>query len=468
MKKLLAVALTLSAVTALSACGSKPIDVEVLEDFTKDVTIEFTHVSGDDTTLKAIYEEVKEDFEKEFPRVTVNLTYVEGSYNGLIDHIENSIIKENQPNVTIGYPGNFIEYAAGYQGTAVANLDQFIEHETHGLTDEDIKDFKDAGFWAEGQSYDAEGTTYSLPFGKSSEAFYVNAYIAKQGMTALGKETTDAAIKTQVATWDGVFELAKALKELNNSAIPYEMHHDTSANLAITIFQQFKGVYLSQENKFDFTNDSLNTVSKEAVQYLKDNQEYIQLRDGNNYGSGVIADASKTPTAWANIGSTSCQNYYASVTDLLILPVPQMTTSSTDTTYNQYAYLQGPSLCLLSNTDQDENLAAWIFMKYLTAAETSSKIAMASGYMPVRASCYDAGSIFDTWLKKSTDESKIDAQEACKVAMSQIDWYSPDPVFVGSDSGRDEAGVLINNALGTSGMTVAQAFAKAKENLELI
>ncbi len=508
MKKLLTLALTIGAASTLSACGAKAIEVKVLDEFTegKNVTITFAHVSDDDS----VYEALATEFETKYPNVTVKLHYVDGSYSALSTYIEDSIIDQKQPNITIGYANNFVEYMEGYKGTAVAELNQFMDHEKWGFSDADMKDFEDAGFWNDNDVYDDEGTIYSLSLSKSTEALYIDStYLTlindnKEEAGYTGDDLTTA----DVATWDGVFKVCTYLEKLNkstaplnnwdfkNSEIPFEIHHDTPANFALTIFGQNNAAYLSQ-GSFDFVDDSKNTSSKAAIQsVVAENASYIKPRSGSTYGSSLLStyvdteedddgeeyDVTTLPSVWANIGSSSPRTYYSKVSNIEVLNVPQMTTDTNSTDYTQWSVLQGPSMCLLANEDQDENLAAWLFMKHLTDTASSTKIALNSGYMPVRQTSFESTE-FTAWLNSTTGEEYADeaktiknegyhanynpvAIAACRVGMAQSSTYYGLPVFIGSNEARNEAGDIVSNVL--SGKTVAEAFKIAKENLALI
>lgn len=462
MKKLLALALSLGAVSALTACGGTPGAVEVLDEFTTTdtINISFAHVSGyvyGSTTerlpMALAYERAVESFEKQYPNINVELEYIEGSYTGLYDYIEGSIITKKQPNITIGYSNNFVEYnAVG----AVASLNDFMDHSKWGLSDDDITDFKATGFWAENDCYDSKGTMYSMSLAKSAEAMYVR----KDLVEAAGFTLDD------LATWDGVAKVGAELKATNalDNDTPFQLYHDTAANYALTLFGQTGAPYITTDGGMPFIDDSKNADSKKALEdHALAYKDYILLRDtsasSSSYGSAML----ESNMVWGNIGSTSCQTYYDKIetvipgAELAILPIPQVSIDKED----HYAVLQGPSMAMLKSEDANENLAAWLFMQHLTTSDVNTDIAVSSGYMPVRGSSYDTAEF------KAFEATNTNAVKALAAARSQSHAYKSTPAFIGSNEARTQAGVILLNVF-LNGKTLDEAFKIAKEALYLI
>lgn len=453
MKKLLLLALSVSAAVSLTACGSSYADVEIIDAFTgEDVTIEFWHVS-DDVNGVSPYQAYKDSFEALYPNVTVNLVYNSGSYSGLTTNIENAITTKKVPNVAIGYSNNFVEYNVA---NVVVPLDDFISDSKWGLTAEDLADYKGTGFWDDGSSYDEDGTVYSMSLAKSSEAMYVRKDLVD--LTSVGIN--------ELTTWDKVFEVCKQLEALNVASIPYEMHHDTPANFALTLFGQSGAAYTSLAGELLFVDDAKNSTSKAIInEIVVDNADYIMPRAGSTYGSAQM----ENNNVWMNIGSTSCRSYYDKIStenagaELVVLPVPQYTNNTTD----HYAVLQGPSMAMFKADNVEEYLASWLFMKHITNTENAAAIAMDTGYMPVRVSSQNTTE-FKAFLAKANDPMSEDYNKAraCSAALSQSYAYQGTPAFLGSNEARTQAGNIISNIL-DSGYTLDQAFATAKENLLL-
>lgn len=444
MKKILLLALSVSAISTLSACGSSIVDMEVIEEFSGEkVEIEFWHVSGDVNGVSP-YQTYVDSFTTEYPNISVTLVNKDGDYGKLNDAINLSITDGSMPNVSIGYPANFIEYN---KANVVAPLDNFIEHDKWGLSTTDLEDFQDTGFWDEGASYDEVGTIYSMPLAKSAEAMYIRGDLVKKA----GYELSD------LTTWEKIFEVSKKLETMGET---YKFNHDDPQNFAVTLLGQSGAAFTSLENGIEFVDDSKNSGSKDIInEIIYQNKSYMNIREDWTYGSALL----ESNNVWMSIGGTTCRTWYDGISDLEILPIPQYSTNEEEA----YAVLQGPSMALFISENQEENLATWLFMKHLTNTENSSNYAISTGYIPVRVSSQNTTE-FKAFLACATDSTSeyYNKARACSVAISQSYAYQATPAFSGSNDARTEAGNMIANIVNRN-YTVDEAFNKAKENLFL-
>ncbi len=455
MKKLLLLALSISAVGTLTACGSSVVDMEVLDEFSGDkVSIEFWHVSPDVNGVSP-YQSYADSFMEEYSNISVTLVNQNGDYGKLNDAINLSITDNSMPNIAIGYPANFIEYN---QANVVAPLDNFIEHSKWGLSAEDLKDYQDTGFWDEGTLYDTYGTTYSMPLAKGSEAMYIRGDLVEKA----GYQLSD------LTTWEKVFEVSKKLESMGET---YKFNHDDPQNFAVTLLGQSGAAFTSLENGIEFVDDSRNSGSKSIIdEIIYQNKSYMNIREDYTYGSALL----KSNSVWMSVSSSTCRNYYdteynsdgsikAEVTDLEIIPIPQYSTNAEEA----YAVLQGPSMAMFISDNQEENLASWLFMKHLTNTENSSDYAISTGYVPVRVSSQSTEE-FKAFLACSDDPSSeyYNRARACNVVISQSSMLQATPAFIGSNDARNEAGNMIANIVNRN-YEVEAAFKTAKDNLFL-
>ena len=177
MKKIFLLFLALTAAVSLAACGGERTGTEAARlvewyelsedaalDTTQNITITFWHRMG--AQSQALVQDWIEEFETIYPNITVIEEKAAGDYTALSDKIALAIPAGNQPDIAESYPDHIARYAAAKAPLALNN---FINNPNIGFTEEEIADFL-PGLWAEGQSYDNEGTILSLPFTKSSEA----------------------------------------------------------------------------------------------------------------------------------------------------------------------------------------------------------------------------------------------------------------------------------------------------------
>src|SRR5690606_17099109 len=135
-------------------------------------------------------------------------------------------------------------------------LNNFINHPTLGFSQAELDDFLPS-LWAEGASYDTEGTILSLPFTKSSEGFFYN----KTYFETHGYDVPE--------TWDEVFAIAADIKLREPNAIPFG--YDSEDNLFITGSKQWDAPYTGYNAETGRGEVQFNNAdSKTMVKYFKD------------------------------------------------------------------------------------------------------------------------------------------------------------------------------------------------------
>src|SRR5690554_2158457 len=222
MKKILSFITIVTFAVLLVACGGdraggpagKLVEwYELADDADYDgsaVTIKFWHRMGDANS--AMIGKWIEEFNEIYPNITVDDFKAANDYDSLANTIALNITTGNYPDISESYPDHIARYA---QSDALLALNNFIDHPIIGLTEEQQNDFL-PGLWAEGVSYDDEGTRLSMPFSKSTEAFFYNATYFEQH---------DYEVPT---TWDEVFEIAEDIKSREPNSIPFG--YDSSDN----------------------------------------------------------------------------------------------------------------------------------------------------------------------------------------------------------------------------------------------
>jgi ABC-type glycerol-3-phosphate transport system substrate-binding protein len=96
--------------------------------------------------------------------------------------------------------------------------------------------------------------------------------------------------------------------------------------------------------------------------------------------------------------------------------------------------------------NEQRQLYAWKFMKYLTGAEVNGDLCISSeqGYVPVRNSAYETNDFLD--YLDDPDQPAI--VKNTKVVKNDIDGhYIEQPYFPGSSTARDQVGAVVTAAL---------------------
>lgn len=116
---------------------------------------------------------------------------------------------------------------------------------------------------------------------------------------------------------------------------------------------------------------------------------------------------------------------------------------------------QGPSLTFFKKSDEKQNVASFLFYKFLTNTENSARLAKQTSYFPIRNSSYETETIKNILAKSNNvvDENtsysdKVSTYSAQTFSLgskytSENRWYNS-PVFDLSAKCRTAVGNIIN------------------------
>ena len=474
MKRIIALLLMAVMLLSLAACGGSgsgngagnKIDVNELDNLTQppqkvstgydgsEVTITFAHTMG--AKLQAVLERGIVEFNKMYPNITIEHSSY-GGWKDIAGLINTEIIGGTQPNIAYCYPDHVATYNKAW---ATITLDEFINSqivveradgttEAMGLTQEQIADLQAGGFYAEGAVY-GDGLMYTLPMSKSTEVLYYNKTFF---------EKNNLSVPTN---WEEMEALCKAIKDIDPACIP--LGYDSEDNMFITMCEQYGYDYTSAsgDEKFLFNNDNCKIFVKEFREWYQ--AGYITTEElFGAYTSGLFTELDPTkPHSYMCVGSSGGASYQIpdnGAFEVGVAPIPQVSND------NKKVISQGPSLCMLRGTEQ-ENAAAWLFMKYLvTDVAFQTDFSATSGYMPVLASAQENEG-YKAYLDSADGYNNLTAL-VVKVGLEQTDRYFTSPAFVGSSKAREEVGVLLANCMSAKTTDVDtminEAFQKAYE-----
>ena len=419
MKKLISMLLVLMMVLS---CASALADLNTDGYDGSAVTITFYHIINKDNQLEVLNNAIAE-FNKEYPNITINAENA-GSYNDILKRISEEINGGNQPNITFCYADHVAEYN---KAGAVQTLDELINNPVVGLTDEQKADFVE-GYYNEGMSF-GDGLMYTLPFYKSTEVLYYDAtFFAANGLTV-------------PTTWDEVEEVCAKIKEIDPKSIP--LGYDSEGNWFITMTEQYGSDYTSAtEPHYLFDNDTNKAFVKKFNEWYQ--KGYVTTAGlYGAYTSGLFTSTDET-RCYMCIGSSAGATYQRPAKDadgnypfeVGITTIPQADPE------NRKVISQGPSLCIFKKANEQEVIASWLFVKYLTTnVDFQAEFSMASGYVPVIKSVAD-NEVYADFLAKADGGNYISALSA-KVCLEQQDAYYTSPAFNGSSTARDEVAALL-------------------------
>lgn len=419
--------------------------------------ITFWHSFTTEPTVKALTHAI-ESFEKDYPYIDVE-EVSKGGYDNLKSAVTLEIPTSNTPDVVIGYPDHFSEYIAG---EVLVPIEKYIQSKDKEIGIADMDDFYPS--YMEEVTSLIEGHTFGLPFNKSTEVLSYNKTFFDAHHLEVPK-TWDEVRTVSQQVYDIVGDVMKTEDKIDTvSGLDfskcdfdkfYPMSWDAAANQFITIVQQWGGTYTELESfdrgviKFD------SAEGKAAVQWFKD-----------MYTDHLFAPPAVWEQQYANkagffqfimsIGSSAGAQYYAAAPyEVGVAAVPYK-----DEKHKQVIQ-QGTNVAMLSNNSDEERLASWLFMKYLTSAEINAEFALAAGYYPVRKSG-TASQIYQDFLHSEPETpaaaSTIGAAKVnAEIYLTSHESYFS-PAFIGSSEVRNVVGTIMP-AVTVTGQSVDDVFA---------
>lgn len=454
MKKFLMLLVVLGSLFAIASCGGNPTpkpeeEINVVPlDTNKEISIEFWHAMGQ--VNQEIIARIIENFQTRYPNIKVTQVSL-GDYTTLRDTITNGIAADEIPTVAQTYPDHVALYI---DGTVARGLDPYInstleqtlangETERIGLAKSEQEQYID-GFWAEGTVYDSKGTMYSVPFNKSTEVLYYNKTMFDKYGWSVPK------------TWDDVANISEKFKETSEykelqkegkAVAGFTSYFDES--LFLTLTKQWGGEYTKFENGkgvYAFNNNK----SKAAIRWYKEQSDKGNLKTTTFFGTNYSSDAFKAGQIVMTLGSSAGASYNVPSDgsfEVGVAAYPQKDLN------NPQVIQQGTNVTLFKRQDAQEELAGWLFMKFLTNYESALDWCTSTSYFPIRKDVLNSDDYQNHISGKMVDGDgniiyKPTTQNlAQKVGLEQQDWFYTSIAFRGSSKARDEVATLVQSVL---------------------
>jgi len=345
----------------LTSCGPPPVDVS-------GVVVQFWHVYGEaDPRNEAILAIVDEfNASNEFD-ITVE-ALDQGTYNDLEDKVNAGIQSGDTPHIAQAYTSALNNWATV---DMVVDLSQFVSDKEHGLTEDEIADIY-PGVYNLGVT--ADGVRLGWPLSQSANAMVYN-FTWAQELGFDSPPTSPEELKEQLCA---AAEANLTDDDPDNDSGTGMVWFPSTSNL-LSFIHAFGGDILND----DGTAYEFNTPEvKAAVMYvneLRDADCTFETEDYPNPEQGLRL-------ALITLSSTSGLKYYGyafadagNETDVWgFLPFP-----GPDGGQGTDAYIQ--TIGVLKSTPEQE-LASWLFIKYLTAPANQATWIEASGYLPTQYS----------------------------------------------------------------------------------
>lgn len=290
-----------------------------------------------------------------------------GGYGDIYSKMINGIAGGVVPNLVVGYQNQAGAYMLA---DGLVDIEPYVLDPEYGLTAEEKADYIEGIY---NSDYNAQFDNKRLGFApnRSMEVLYYNAdWLAELGYDA------------PPTTWEEFKEMAIAATDEAAGTYGYAISTDASNVFAMAISRGGDG-FLNDDAEYDFSSDAI-ADSFAAIKELYDVGAAHKIAeaygDQTDFGNGKVL---------FTMGSTSGLYYYGAAVDSnengafewSVAPIPHTTSTPVMDMY-------GASVSI-PQTTPEQQLAAWIFIKYLTSPEPQAEWAAASGYFPVRQSARD-------------------------------------------------------------------------------
>lgn len=463
MKKLLALILALTLALSLAACSSSPSNADsnpdaqsgteedpqlaaaiksVLED-KNDVTVVFW--TGTGAANYPFLEEMVNAFMEEYPNITVELSS-QGAIGDLTDKLTQNIVSGTTPTLSNLSPSTFPEYI---DAGAIVDLAPFYNHSTIGYTEEEKADFFQ-NYLDEAESFGGEGTLYGFPTNKKTANIlvYNKTYFDQQGWSA-------------PATWDEVVTYAKAIYE--DTGMPGFSYDTSYADDAFkNISQQYGSPFITEDGTIDIDNDA----SRSALNFYKENMDagYFTLpalmpsAGGNNSSNGFVNEE-----CYMFVGASAGISYAipkadaAKVFEVGVAPVPQVDGGT------PIYYSKGEDYCVFSNATLEEQVAAWLLIRYLSDPVNNVNWYINTGNLPIRQSTMELEE-YKAFLESSVSDPGYYMAQAVNAVLETQDQMSFERITPNSSALSEACGTMWSSVM-IGGADIEEALATAVSSI---
>ena len=478
---------------------------------TDPVAIELWHSNG--ATIEAALNRYALEFQELYPNVTVTITKNGNNYDELRENMVNAIRGGVIPNIVQNYPDHVMEYI---DNNGVISMTPYIYNPIHGfdplVEEESFLDIL-LSYRRENSQYTNDGEYYSLPFNKSTEVMIYNKTMFDiliadgvitevpntwQELFALGPDLMaikdgvidDITAQLNLSTTLSLHKTPEEIQAIKNNFVP--ITYDSPANAFITLTRQWGGQYTGIDSARNGVVLFDNAQTRDMLSYFFDNRDNPFTLPGK-WGTEYASDAFKLGQTAVTFGSTGGARYNTPsvvngefVFEFGVMPMPY----NEDMPLNRTAIQQGTNMSITTAGNDQQKLASWLFLKFLTSKDIQLDFALETGYSPVRNSVYGE-EIYDLfrqgkevyfnattqeWVATSNSASgeMLMKSYAANAAAQQANFLFYDQAFIGSSTARAEVEiaferVILGSLEGTTKQQIIDsAIAAAVANTERI
>jgi len=286
--------------------------------------------------------------------------------------VTGSVLVNQVPDIFMTYPDYF--YSLKDIGIA-ASLDDFINDSTYGLNMSDyvtsyINDSKQVG----------NGSLYSLPFMRYSYiTLYNKAKFDNAGITV----PSDG-----ILTWDDLDAWADILVDPNyvsgsndDSTCQYLLDYEVPYHQFISSSLMWDAPYVQAGEVLAIDNATTISMLTAIQSRFTDHTFFTPAMVQQVYASDLFSNGDICMITTGIPSIPYVANYNIDF-DMGLLSDPQYDGD------NVMVYASGPDIGISTYSTTTEQLASWLFVRYMTSADVSAQFAMISNYNPVQYDSY--------------------------------------------------------------------------------
>ena len=365
MKKTLNILLVVAMVFAFVAVLGNQAPVEAQMDLSGEVVTYWHVFPADDPQgewINALIEEFNQTNEY---GITVE-GFDQGSYNDIASKMTAGIQSGDLPNLAMGYTNNIAEWASV---GVMADMNQFVNDADYGLSEEVLADFYpgvlDAGV-------NADGELIAYPLSQSERVLIYNYTWAQElGFDSAPANTEE--LKAQLCAAAAANDAIGGDYAGTGGLVYYPSLEDY-----MTFFNAFGGQSVLDDGvTYDFSSDA----AVAAAEYINDLRDSGCTMQTESYPNPEQAQRKTLITQSSSAGIKYYGYAFADEANEDVwgpIPVVGPNGEQVVTSYQQ--------MIGMVNVSPEANLAAWIFLNYLTSPENQASWIEVSGYFPTRVS----------------------------------------------------------------------------------
>lgn len=411
------------------------------------VPVEISFWTGLGTANYTLMENIVAAFQTKYPNIKVELSN-QGPTGELTAKLTQNIVAQTTPTISHVAPATFYEYV---KNGAIIDLAPYYNNTKIGYSDAQKSSFYPY-YMDQVESYGPEGTMFGFPsIMKSTDVLIYNKTLFDQHGWSAPK------------TWDEAAEYSKIIyEETGTAGLSFDggAYPETAFK---TLSQQWGSPYIIGEGNVDIDNDA----SRAALEFYKTNLDkgYFTLAAlmpsaSGGYGSkGFLMEEcymAVNPAA----GVSYCipkEEAGNKIFELGVASLPQKDLA------NQYAAFRGVDLCVFSNSTNEQRVAAWLFIQFMSDDTNNIEWFINSAFQPITSTLMDVPE-YKAFLEHPADGSaEYYKAAAVNTVLAMGDALKPDVIVSNADAIATECGVLWDSIMiGGADINAALAETEAK------